>query len=242
MLPSPLNLILYVPLHTFLQTRVYLHWLQLSGLFPVLLKFFVASLLTAISYLVRGSIWSLASSMRQAYELIGIGAESAEHSEEPTVHTPSWRQIHTSGWRFGIISCAVSTSCVFLVNFTILIWSVSTYGVGEGGRQVLYDGNCETVRKLNLVIHLFINCFSTVLLSCSNYCMQCLSAATRSDIDKVHQRSNGGWLDIGVPSIRNLREIDRKRALLWLLLGTSSLPLHLLYVSMFFALCTCMLI
>jgi hypothetical protein len=73
---------------------------------------------------------------------------------------------------------------------------------------------------------LLINALSTILLSASNYTMQCLSAPTRSEVDDAH--STGKWLDIGVPSVRNLGRIARKRVILWWLLGASSLPLHLL--------------
>lgn len=79
---------------------------------------------------------------------------------------------------------------------------------------------------MNTGIHLAINALSTILLSSSNYCMQCLSAPTRKELDNAH--SKGKWLDIGVMSTRNLRGIATKRVVLWWLLGISSLPLHLL--------------
>ena len=67
--------------------------------------------------------------------------------------------------------------------------------------------------------------------------MQCLSSPTRSEIDKAH--SQGIWLDIGVPSVRNLRRLSKTRIVLWWLLAISSIPLHLLYNSAVFStLCT----
>ena len=62
--------------------------------------------------------------------------------------------------------------------------------------------------------------------------MQCLSSPTRQDIDKAHAQLN--WLDIGIPSIRNLRRITGKRIIFWWLLAISSLPLHLIYNSAVF--------
>ncbi|KAH7392189.1 hypothetical protein DE146DRAFT_661877 [Phaeosphaeria sp. MPI-PUGE-AT-0046c] len=59
--------------------------------------------------------------------------------------------------------------------------------------------------------------------------MQCMTAPTRGEVDRAHAARR--WLDIGVPSFRNLRRIGRDRLVLWLLLGLSSLPLHLLYNS-----------
>lgn len=78
-------------------------------------------------------------------------------------------------------------------------------------------------------LHLMVNILSTALLAASNYCMHCLSAPTRQDIDEAHSKRR--WLDIGVPSIRNLRSISKARVFLWSLLAISSIPLHLLYNS-----------
>lgn len=75
-----------------------------------------------------------------------------------------------------------------------------------------------------------INVLSTVLLSGSNYCMQVCSAPTRRDIDLAHSSATAKWLDIGVPSLRNLKHISLRKRALWCLMGLSSLPLHLLSV------------
>lgn len=104
---------------------------------------------------------------------------------------------YRSGWRFGAINCAIWASVVFLINFTVTIWG-SVHNKTKG--DVLFEGDCERVRKLNTGLHLLINLLSTVLLSSSNYCMQCLSAPTRREIDDSHAKRI--WLDIGVPSIR----------------------------------------
>lgn len=86
-------------------------------------------------------------------------------------------------------------------------------------------GECDDIKKLNFGIHLLINIGSTLLLGASNYCMQTVSAPIRHDIDMAH--ASGKWLQIGVPSLRNLRLIGRKRILVWLCLAATSIPLHL---------------
>lgn len=129
--------------------------------------------------------------------------------------------VYSEGWRFGAMSCAISTSVVFLVNLVAtIIWAVKV----KGG--VLHEGDCDQAKRINLGLHILINALSIIMLSSSNYCMQCLSAPTRKETDHAHAR--GDWLDIGVQSIRNLRRISKKRAAVWCLLGLSSLPLHLL--------------
>ncbi|EQB43346.1 hypothetical protein CGLO_18004 [Colletotrichum gloeosporioides Cg-14] len=74
---------------------------------------------------------------------------------------------------------------------------------------------------------------STLLLGASNSCAQLLSSPSRQDIDRAH--SKGKWLDIGIPSVRNLRHISRRRVCLWALLFLSSIPLHLVYNSVIFS-------
>jgi hypothetical protein len=80
---------------------------------------------------------------------------------------------------------------------------------------------------LNTGLHLAINILSTIILAGSNYTMQCLSAPTRSEIDAAHSPKHAVHLDVGILSIRNLNYISVRRTFLWLLLGLSSLPLHL---------------
>lgn len=164
-------------------------------------------------------------------------ADSHELDEFSHHHSPATRSIQVepavnkksksvfAGWRFGVISGSVSVSVVLVLNLSFTIWTLSRRHI-ENQRGILHEGHCDEVRRLDTAAHVVINIFSTVILASSNYCMQCLSAPTRADIDQQHAR--GQWLDVGIPSMRNLRRISPKRALLWILLGLSSLPLHLL--------------
>lgn len=77
------------------------------------------------------------------------------------------------------------------------------------------------------------NVLSTLLLGASNYTMQCLASPTREEVDRAHSQNR--WLDIGVPSIRNLTRISSHRKVLWWLLVISGVPLHLLYNSVIFS-------
>ena len=159
----------------------------------------------------------------------GNDAENTSLSRKVRRASSKWQRMH--GYRVGVMLCAGMTGTVCVINLTLTIWASRTYGV-SGGFGTIQRGNCDRTKKLSLWLHLAINVLSTTLLSASNYCMQCLSSPTRQDIDKAHARSK--WLDIGVPSVRNLREIERKRVILWWLLAISSLPLHLMYNSAVF--------
>ncbi|KAF8247747.1 hypothetical protein K440DRAFT_292787 [Wilcoxina mikolae CBS 423.85] len=87
---------------------------------------------------------------------------------------------------------------------------------------------------MSIWIHFGINALGTLTLSGSNYTQQALMSPTREEVDWAHNAGN--WLDIGVPSVRNMwRGVSRRRALLWWCIGITSLPMHLLYNSAAFS-------
>jgi hypothetical protein len=143
------------------------------------------------------------------------------------------------GWKPSAILFTTFTLLVFLTNLSVLIWATTHTShptSSSTSTRILHSSStqaeCTTLTDLNRWAHLAINILSTVLLSGSNFCMQCLSAPTRADINSAH--AQGRWLDVGVPSVHNLRWIRGRRRWLWSVLGVSSLPLHLLYVACFF--------
>ena len=139
-----------------------------------------------------------------------------------------WRE----GYHFGVLCCALAAGTVLLVNIIVTVVVDTKYGISDGF-VTLQDGDCDETKRLDLWLHLLINALSTLLLGASNYSMQCLSAPTRQDLDAVHHRNK--WMDIGVPSVRNILRISWPRRLLWCLLVMSSVPLHLIYNSVIFA-------
>ncbi|KAL1629800.1 hypothetical protein SLS56_005196 [Neofusicoccum ribis] len=135
------------------------------------------------------------------------------------------------GWRFGATFSATGAACVLLVNFTVAIWAY--FKAGKRSDGYIYEGNCGKVDRVSTGVHLLINVLSTLLLGSSNYIQQCLSAPTRREVDLAHLK--GIWLEIGQPSLRNLRFVPRWKLLMWILLALSSLPLHLFYNSTFYS-------
>lgn len=137
-----------------------------------------------------------------------------------------------SGWRVGVTIGAITASTIFTVNLAVTIWATAKFGM-QGGVGTIQDGSCAQTRSLSLWLHMIINALSTLLLSASNYTMQCLSSPTRDEVDNAHERNVR--LDIGVPSMRNLRLISWNRIILWWLLALSGVPLHFLYNSAIFS-------
>ncbi len=121
-----------------------------------------------------------------------------------------------------------SSTTVLLANLVTLIVLMAKFKPNRGVVS-MFEGDCSLVKRIDLVAHVFINILSTALLGASNLCMQLLAAPTRKEVDDAHRERR--WLDIGVPSIRNLRVIGRSRLVMWIALGCSSIPVHFIYNS-----------
>jgi hypothetical protein len=128
-------------------------------------------------------------------------------------------------WRRSILLGALCCLVSLIINIVVAILASRSPMDTDGNRRTLFQGDCTHARRLNTSIHLAINLLGTVLLASSNYAMQCLSAPTRTELDKAHAKTI--WLDIGIPSFRNLARIGRFRLIGWVVLAISSLPLHL---------------
>ncbi|KAE8405751.1 hypothetical protein BDV37DRAFT_292944 [Aspergillus pseudonomiae] len=122
-----------------------------------------------------------------------------------------------SGWRFTLALASFASVIVLAFNLGFVIWAAVHRKV-EGNRGTLHEGNCEKVQHMSTGLHFAINILSTSLLGASNYCMVrwgliSSPCTTWKDIDRAHGK--GRWVDIGVPSIRNLRQVSKRRAVLY---------------------------
>ena len=114
---------------------------------------------------------------------------------------------------------------VLLINVLWTCISARVYGT-QDGIGTIFMGDCGRSQLLNVYLHVAINILSTLLLGTSNYCMQLVSAPTREEIDRAH--ANKTWLDIGVPSIRNVWKLSLSNKVVWAGLAITSAALHLL--------------
>lgn len=159
-------------------------------------------------------------------------ASNPRGDDQPLNKRPSRRRKSPlKGWRAGVAAAAATTTAAFLVNTTLTLWAVLHFDINDGIGDA-YEGDCGIVDAWSTGLHLLINGLSSALLSASNYTMQCLAAPTRRDCDIAHAR--GSWLDIGVPSVRNLFHIQWSCRIVWTLLALSSIPIHFLFNSAVF--------
>ncbi|KAL0778617.1 hypothetical protein CaCOL14_004875 [Colletotrichum acutatum] len=120
---------------------------------------------------------------------------------------------------------------ILMTNLGVTIFAVKSYG-SRNGVGLIYEGDCSTVKRLDQWLHLLINLLGTGMLSASNYCMQLQAAPTRENVNAAHAKHK--WLDIGIPSLRNLKYLSMWRRCSWALLALTSIPIHLIYNSAVF--------
>lgn len=157
------------------------------------------------------------------------GTGLSELPLDATLKEQEGKRRRFSGWRGGVLAAVASAGSVLLVNFVFTIWAAnkSQSGLNIG---VIWEGECSTIQTADLWIHILVNILGTVLLGSSNYTMQCLSSPTRREVDAAH--AVGKYVDIGIPSFRNLRGWRKKT--LFGLLVVSTVPLHFLWNSAVF--------
>ncbi len=154
--------------------------------------------------------------------------ESSKSRDMHSLSSKRWRQPMLQGSRLGILSCCIVAIGILSVNIAVFIWSMTNRRTRDSttGLSTLARGDCGAIKSKNTYIQVIIALLSTLLLGASNYCMQYVGAPTRDEVDRSHAKKVA--LCIGVPSLSNLYNIDRKRGFIWILLGLSALPIHFL--------------
>lgn len=141
--------------------------------------------------------------------------------------TKSWIQKNLADWRVGIAFFSIASLIVLITNIGIAVFSIRQYGgATTTAFKPVFMGNCDKSRTLNTWIHFTINILSSILLTGSNFCMQVLTAPTREQVNDAHAKRE--WLDIGLPSVRNIKAMGNRQKFLWSLLLLTSAPLHLM--------------
>jgi len=128
-------------------------------------------------------------------------------------------------WQAGIRWVTVGASLILILNIATMIFVPLRYGMTDGV-ATFHIGNCDTASQLDSGLHVAINVLSTAFLSASNYVMQILNAPSREQVNYWH--ALGSPLDIGIPSFKNALRVRKRQSVLWLVLGISAIPLHLL--------------
>lgn len=116
-----------------------------------------------------------------------------------------------NGWRGGVAFNTISTLAILLV-VVVCFAIVAAKSQVFGGESTLFSGSCSIAYNIDVGLHALINVLSIVILVGGNYVFQVLSSPTRAELNVAHEKKS--WLDIGIPSIRNLSHISGFRSAL----------------------------
>lgn len=75
-----------------------------------------------------------------------------------------------TGWRLTLLLASLTSIAVLAFNLGFILWAAKRHHL-QNNQGVLYEGDCDVVRKGNIAFHLGINILGTALLAASNYCM-----------------------------------------------------------------------
>jgi hypothetical protein len=116
-----------------------------------------------------------------------------------------------SGWRGGVGLNMFLAFLIFVVIVVCLILAVTTDLI-SAQQTIAVTDKCGKILTLNQGLHGLANVLGVFFVVGANYVAQILVSPTRPELDAAHQ--NQRWLDIGIPSMRNLGGIAMWRAIL----------------------------
>lgn len=176
----------------------------------------------------------------QLREQFGDGSDAASEGERPYTSGSQGELTHIlpsnaeelakmglrqsiRGWRGGCIINCIITGLIVLVTVISFVVAIATERNGE---TRIFQGSCANSQKFSLGVHAAMSLVSMVILVAANYGFQILTSPTRVEVDMAHDA--GKWLDIGVPSFRNMLSIARTRAIVAAVLLTSAVSVQVM--------------
>ncbi|GKT50931.1 uncharacterized protein ColSpa_11112 [Colletotrichum spaethianum] len=137
-----------------------------------------------------------------------------------------------SGWRAGIALNIVIGFFILIVAIVCLVLALVVVGMIRGESRI-FEGDCAAASNIKIGVFVAINVVTVVLLSAANYVFQVLSSPTRIEVDMAHDGRR--WLDIGVPSFRNLRFVSKPRVIMTVIIMLAAVSTQVIYNAVIFS-------
>ncbi|KAK3685751.1 hypothetical protein B0T22DRAFT_381460 [Podospora appendiculata] len=162
----------------------------------------------------------------------GGGSDEERHnltgSREKSIR--SWRRL-TVGWRAGVGLNLLLSLVILVTSLVGLVLAITEASVFSGN-TVIFAGSCTKADHINWGLHAVTSVFAVILVAGANYVFQILGSPTRTEVAVAHQRKR--WLDIGIPSLRNLAYIENSRTFLAVIVLASALFAQIIYSAVVF--------
>jgi hypothetical protein len=127
------------------------------------------------------------------------------------------------GWRGGVILNCIIAGLIVLATVISFVVAIATERNGESR---IFLGTCASTQMLSFGLHAAMSLVCMSILVAANYGFQILTSPTRVEVDMAHDA--GRWLDIGLPSFRNMRSIARTRAIVAGVLLTAAVSVQVM--------------
>ncbi|KAL2887514.1 hypothetical protein HOO65_050635 [Ceratocystis lukuohia] len=154
-------------------------------------------------------------------------SDTAFRGMEKDVQCLGW----SSGWRATLLLNLGVTFTILMLLVAVFI-AVITRTNSLTKRDALFTGACENVENIGYGLHVVTSAMAIAILAIGNYTFQVLSSPTRAEVVAAHEKK--WWLDIGIPSVRNLGYISSGRVVIIVSLLLSVFTAQVLYKSILF--------
>ncbi|RKK34123.1 hypothetical protein BFJ67_g13921 [Fusarium oxysporum f. sp. cepae] len=139
------------------------------------------------------------------------GTPRAEREKMLVEERPQPTRSLMTGWRAGVAANMFLTFLILVASVACLALA-SAQGHMSTWESLLMEGSSTTVEGIARGILAAVNVFAIILIAGANYVVQILNSPTRAEVDNAHSAFK--WLDIGIPSLRNMSLISSTRATL----------------------------
>ncbi|KAJ4267481.1 hypothetical protein NW762_003588 [Fusarium torreyae] len=139
------------------------------------------------------------------------GTPRAEREKMLLDERPQPTRSLMTGWRAGVAANMFLAFLILVASIACLALA-SAQGHMSSSESSLMEGSSVKVEGIARGIMAVVNAFAIILIAGANYVVQILNSPTRAEVDNAHTSLE--WLDIGIPSLRNLSRISSTRATL----------------------------
>lgn len=133
----------------------------------------------------------------------GLGA--ADGSQRP------WLVRLLTGWRGGVTLNILLAAVILIAMVVCIVLAVTSGKIGVED-AVFATGSCGRITSIDHTIQAIGNLLGIFFIVGASYVTQILVSPTRDEVAAAHGKHR--WLDIGVPSLRNITAVSVDRAIL----------------------------
>lgn len=115
------------------------------------------------------------------------------------------------GWRGGVSLNILLAIFILIANIVCLALAAANDQL-KAQDTIISSGDCRRISAIDQAVQAICNVVGIFFIVGASYVTQVLVSPTREEVTKAHGKSR--WLDIGIPSLRNMSAISVDRAIL----------------------------